>query len=290
MPGVQPRNLRLGNRSELLVEHLLAGLAFTTRVPRPEDFGIDFFCSLISAGPRQLLKAGPSFTVQAKSSNDPVIYEKDYEVEWITNQENPLLLCVADRAELAMDVYSTWNLVCAVNGGWRGVKQANRITLLPGTDFGGEWPGIVNRDDGSQEIRLGKVRSDDIFNDGRMEQISTVLREWLALDRTNIVNRYTGQYWVLGPLQYETGLPPLACGQGRVVFYWHPNNRAQCAVNLGKASTALALIFRKNLAEGERTKPIWSQRIAALDEVVKSHWDLFDDPVRQFLTEQGIHP
>jgi hypothetical protein len=64
----------------------------------------------------------------------------------------------------------------------------------------------------------------------------------------------------------------------------------QCEVNLGRVSTALALIFRKNLAEEERTKPIWSQRIAALDEVVKSHWELFDEPVRQFLIKQGIHP
>jgi hypothetical protein len=34
--------------SELLAEQLLAGFAFTTRVPRQEDHGIDFFCNLIS--------------------------------------------------------------------------------------------------------------------------------------------------------------------------------------------------------------------------------------------------
>jgi hypothetical protein len=34
MSGGRARSFRLGDRSELLVEHLLAGIAFTTRVPR----------------------------------------------------------------------------------------------------------------------------------------------------------------------------------------------------------------------------------------------------------------
>jgi hypothetical protein len=101
----------LGDRSEQLVETLLSAFAFTTPVPRQEDVGADFFCSLISKE-GQLLKAGPFFTVQAKSAPEPVIFQKDYELNWVTRQENPLLLCVADRAALAMDVYSTWNLLC----------------------------------------------------------------------------------------------------------------------------------------------------------------------------------
>jgi len=39
MPGVRARNLRLGDRSELLAEQLLAGFAFTTRVPRRKTKG-----------------------------------------------------------------------------------------------------------------------------------------------------------------------------------------------------------------------------------------------------------
>jgi hypothetical protein len=116
MPGARLRTFRLGNRSELLVEQLLAGFAFTTRVPTPEDVGVDFFCSLTHQE-KHLLKAGPFFAVQAKSSTDPIVYEKAHELEWVTNQENPLLICVADRKALAMDVYSTWNLLCGVLNG-----------------------------------------------------------------------------------------------------------------------------------------------------------------------------
>jgi hypothetical protein len=102
MPGGRLRTFRLGNRAELLVEQLLAGFAFTTRVPLQEDVGIDFFCSLIEQED-QLLKAGPFFSVQAKSSNEPIVYKKPHELEWIRNQENPLLICVANRQALSMD-------------------------------------------------------------------------------------------------------------------------------------------------------------------------------------------
>src|SRR5713101_3331786 len=116
MPGGRLHSFRLGDRSEILVQHLLAGVAFTTPVPRQEDIGIDFLCSLITGynANKQLLKAGPFFSVQAKSSAEKIVYEKPHELDWIRNQENPLLVCVADREAAAMDVYSTWNLVCGV--------------------------------------------------------------------------------------------------------------------------------------------------------------------------------
>src|SRR5436309_11677825 len=112
MSGGRLSSYRLGDRAELLVEHLLSGLAFTTRVPRQEDIGIDFFCSLITGDvtDKNLLKAGPVFSVQAKSSPEAVTYEKPHELEWIRNQENPLFLCIGDREAAAMDVFSTWNL------------------------------------------------------------------------------------------------------------------------------------------------------------------------------------
>jgi hypothetical protein len=101
MPGGRSRAFHLGDRAELLVENLLCALAFTTPVPRSMDIGFDFFCSLISQE-RGFLKAGPFFTVQAKSSKDRIVYKKEHQLSWLTSLENPLLLCVADRKALAM--------------------------------------------------------------------------------------------------------------------------------------------------------------------------------------------
>jgi hypothetical protein len=119
MPGGRLRSFRLGDRAELLVGHLLAGVAFTTPVPREEDIGVDFICSLIRSDDENagFLKAGPIFFVQSKSSTEDWVFEKPHELEWIKHQENPILLCVANREAGAMDVYSTWNLLCGVLNG-----------------------------------------------------------------------------------------------------------------------------------------------------------------------------
>jgi hypothetical protein len=95
MPGGRLRSFRLGDRAELLVGHLLAGVAFTTPVPRQEDIGVDFMCSLIRSDDENagFLKAGPIFFVQSKSSAEDWVFEKPHELEWIKNQENPILLC-----------------------------------------------------------------------------------------------------------------------------------------------------------------------------------------------------
>jgi hypothetical protein len=289
MPGGRLRSYRLGDRSELLVEQLLAGFAFTTPVPRQEDFGVDFFCSLISQEER-LLKAGPFFSVQSKSSTEPIVYEKPHELEWIENQENPLFICVADRKALAMDVYSTWNLLCGVLGGWRGQKRPTRISLMPGAEYY-SWPGVENNDDGSQQIRLGKpivrVTVTDMFDDVRIEQITAVMREWIKLDRTNIMNRHADIYWVLGPLDYRTDEAPYTSGRGAAQFHYHPANLGKVASNLGRVATALSLIERNSQ---DIKQPEWAARMSALAEVLRSHWDLLDEPVRQVLADLGVPP
>lgn len=287
MTGVRLHSFRLGDRAELLAEQLLSSFAFTTRVPRQEDIGYDFFCSLITKE-EQLLKAGPFFAVQAKSSTDPLIFDKDYEIAWIRDQENPLFLCVADRPALAMDVYSTWNVMCGPLA-----RKPSKITLRPGA-VRNEWPGVEHKPDDSQEILLGppiiRITDADIFDESRIEQITTVIGEWVALHRTNIVNRHAGMFWVTGPLHYETGKSLYSSGQMGAAFYWNLANIPKCVENLGRTTNALALIIQGQLPEPERSKPIWNARLSALREVVRQFWDLFDPNVRKVLTDSGLRP
>ncbi len=277
MPGARLASFREGDRSELLVELLLSAFAFTTRVPRQEDVGFDFFCSLITKH-QHLLKAGPFFAVQAKSSLDAVVYEKEHELEWISTQENPLLLCVADRKSLSVDIYSTWNLICGPLA-----RKATRITLIPGVRAR-DFPGVVNHSDGAQEIHLGdpilRISDDDVSDVSRRQQIGEVLAYWIALDRTNLVNRQAGIYWVLGPTNYETGQLPSALGG--VAFYWNPVNLSQCAINLGRAGAALVLLLPED--------HLWADRKKAIHEMISAYWELFDEPVRKILTEKGLAP
>jgi hypothetical protein len=254
-------------------------------VPRHEDIGFDFFCSLISQE-SGFLKAGPVFAVQAKSSPDPIHYRKPHEIEWLRSLENPLLLCVADRKGLAMDVYSTWNAMCGplANG-------PHPITLLPGVARD-SWPGVMHRDDGTQQIYLGspivRVTDADIFDDSRIGEIASVISEWVAFDRTNIVNRDAGMYWVQGPLAYETGQSPFTSGQRGTAVYWHPDNLSGCSRNLARVASAIALILRDFVPEADRT-PAMAERDAALREILRTHWSLFEEADRILLRSQGLN-
>jgi hypothetical protein len=287
MPGARSRSFRLGDRSELLVQHLLTGIAFTTPVPRQEDIGIDFLCSLITGyGSENLLKAGPAFSVQAKSSTKPVEYTKPHEIEWIKNQENPLLLCVADREAGAMDVYSTWNLICAVENGWRGEQIPTCIRLCPGKSSSWDWRGVEDQDDGSQDVLLGKpivrITHNQIFDEPSTQQIAEVIGAWIALDRENIVRCKAGLHWVAGPISYETGKPPAGQPFG-LMLYWNPQNVQKCAENLALSAVALWRVLHvPGLAE--RAVPPWTEGTARLKELLRWATKIAPD-IKQFLKD-----
>ena len=96
-------------------------------------------------------------------------------------------------------------------GGWKGRPQ-RRIRLLPGKT-GSNWWGIEDLEkDGYQDVFLGKpilraTLAD--LSDDRAKGISELMKQWLVLDRTNIVNRYAGLHWAVGPETYETGRSPV---------------------------------------------------------------------------------
>lgn len=286
MPGGRLQSYRLGDRSELLVGHLLAGVAFTTPVPRQEDIGVDYMCSLITSDDENagLLKAGPFFFVQSKSSTEAWTFEKPHELEWIKHQENPILLCVADREAGAMDVYSTWNLLCGALNGWKGQKAANCIRLCPGKSDS-KWPGVEDREDGSQDILLGKpiirISHDEIFDKESMKRISGLIDQWISLDRENIVNRQAGMQWVVGPLTYETG-KSLSPERG-VYFAWNPQDLAKCSVNLNRSATALWRVLRHGGSSQVVTQAPWNAGITPLRELLR--WVLTVDPLLRVLLQ-----
>jgi len=203
----------------------------------------------------------------------------------LTGQENPLLLCVGNRDALSMDVYSTWNLLCGPL-----YRKPTGIILVPGSTK--KWPGVEFNDDGTQEIHLGdpivRICASESFDDAKLDTISSVINEWVALDRLNIVNNRAGMHWVIGPLSYKTDHPPYEEGTGSVSFYWHPNNLGTCSANLGRVATALQLIYR-HLSETDKAKEPWPDRTAALRDVLRSHWELFDEPVKQFLVQMDLN-
>jgi len=259
-------------------------MAFTTRIPRQEDVGHDLFCVLAErAG--NLLTAGPFFTVQVKSKREEVIYDKEYEVMWIKNQENPFFVCVADRENLTVELYSTWNM-------WNGFlfKAAKRIVLVPGgpdDEYQKVW---TCEDRTEQMVPLGRpilrISAKDAMNEERVQSFGAILREWVEMDRENIVNKLAGMYWVVGPIHYETNRS-LAESPGRMTaFYWNAKNLRRCQLNFGRSATALRLVVRKALGPGGETTSDMAQKIDDLEQVLRSHSDHLEHIAKEVLRKE----
>jgi hypothetical protein len=107
-------NFREGDRSEYLALYLLSGLGLVTQVPRQEDIGFDFVCSLADQELGRL-SFKHQYLTSVKSLSNPAIEleptEKGGEslphLEWLFNLDLPLFLAVVDKATLEVAMYST---------------------------------------------------------------------------------------------------------------------------------------------------------------------------------------
>lgn len=65
MPGAKAYGFRMGDNAERLCEFVISSLAFTSKVPRTEDVGHDFLCSLAERE-ANMFKAGPFLLFKQK--------------------------------------------------------------------------------------------------------------------------------------------------------------------------------------------------------------------------------
>ena len=277
MPAQQPRFSRLGSWTEILVEACLKTVAFTARIPHEEDIGHDFFCTLAEPHQDGLFKAGPSFTVQAKSIGDPlVVFKTAQAIEWLQNLQNPFFVAVGNREEQRVEIYSTWERFKGFVG-----KTLRQIKLQPGPPTSGR-PRVWTTKDGlKQIIALGEpiIRADvrEFMDEERATEFRGILCQWITLDRQNIVNVEDGLNWIIGSTDYHTNerLSP-----NRMILW--PNadakNYGECARHFGRAATALRITLHNVLGGKEDTHPDAVAKIKALDEVLRRFGETLDSP------------
>lgn len=119
MPGILLGSFREGSRSEYLAQYILSTLGVSVPVPRQEDIGADFHCTLAEQDGERLIFKG-SFLVQTKSisEKDKLFYGglddknewKQEEVSWLFGQELPLFIGLVDKQALKMEFFSTSNM------------------------------------------------------------------------------------------------------------------------------------------------------------------------------------
>ena len=265
---------RVGNNAELLAQYLLSRMAFVTSVPRQEDVGADFLCSLITRHSDGMLWAGKAFCVQVKSNRDPIIYDKPHEVQWLTKLETPLYIGLCDIPHHQLELYSTWNLMNAYL-----LKSTNSVVLrfgkapkAPGDDLSADVR--FDTDNDKADVYLGdpvlRLTSDEMVDDEIVATYSRILRDWLNWEGVNIAHKNVGLYYVLCPPPYQTN-ERLSSGWENVWFYFNPDNYSVSRKNFQDASISLLMVSEAAAKQGR-----------AVDNQVK-----FAEKLRAFFTENS---
>jgi hypothetical protein len=233
-----------------------------------------------------LIWAGPSFTVQIRSNCKPLIFEKTHEIAWVKELENPFFVAVGDRDQLRVEIYSTWSRLRAFE--WRA---ARRIVLQPGPPVKGRDQVWTAKDGSNQIIALGKpiitATAQEFMEKSRANALREVLKQWILLDRINIVSNLAGTHWVIGPETYDTNR---RLGQYRrhlFQIFWNAKNLQRCRLNFGRAATELRLTIQLILDAGRRTNSALAAEVAALDSALRTYWKVLDPSSRAALSQYG---
>ena len=146
MSGKRVFTWREADRIEYLANFLLSAVGLVTPVPRHEDVGVDFHCSLVDQDGSAVTYGFP-FLVQVKSIVKPVIRIKaprkyrhqkhvipDY-LSWLFQQELPMFLALVDRDDISIHLYSlspVWFLFHDSDH----CPDCSALSLVPRTDQG----------------------------------------------------------------------------------------------------------------------------------------------------------
>jgi hypothetical protein len=141
VPNFLDNNLRGGDRAEYLAQFILSAIGVSVQVPRPEDYGHDFFCALQRRDNRQLTFHSP-FTVQTGTiggknfvygakKKDGKLIPRPEGIDFLRRLQLPFFLGVVDKAQHRLQLYSTSAM-------WRVLYQhekVGRIELHPAMPF-----------------------------------------------------------------------------------------------------------------------------------------------------------
>lgn len=275
MTGARLASYRFGDHSELVAQSILSTLAFTTLVPRSEDVGHDFVCVLAERKDR-MLHTGQSFTVQVKSNAKPLTYAKPYEVEWLKDQDVPLLIGVVTRVGLKLDLYSTWRRLDA----FLGPDVPRRVRLVPNAS------GKIKFDKRSRTkiVPLGtpilSTSLADVVERDVADGFGSLLRAWVALDQRNIANVRAGVYWTVGPAEHQTNSPKFTSFlQG---FYVNPKNMSQTLRLFARSAASLRIELEKRFVSPPAHEA-WPRQLRALEEALHAFAPYVEENARGML-------
>jgi hypothetical protein len=235
MSGRRHRIDATGNSYENCVQLLLGQLASLVRVPREQDFGIDFYCQPRVADTAHTEIVTDLAAVQVKGGRERLIYGgldrhrcwREYEFSWLRSLAVPLYLARVNRALSVVELFSLWPLwlifwrqavfpfevVFVTDSGlkaWR-MPEASRHRSRSRHGDGLRWT-----------IYLGKpflrLTSDALTQDDSRRQSLATLRTWIAADRLTVMRFQQFIPVLTGITDWEINSPQVS--QTRTWQFW----------------------------------------------------------------------
>lgn len=218
MAGTRNSNLHGGTQSEYLAQYLLSSLGTVIPVPRQEDEGTDFYCSISDQEIGNVTFNHP-YMIQIKSMpsdrSKPFLVSygelnskgtwKGYEKQWLFKQQLPLFIGLIDKEENSLRFYSTstlWFLYhdkpnCSkIHLSCRLVNSDQKVSSPTFTKIE-KWP--TNSGDGFEYfVDLGnpvaKIDVNNVWDKSSNDfiNIKNILRLTTHLEQKNILYRNLG--------------------------------------------------------------------------------------------------
>lgn len=236
-------SFRQGDRSEYLAQYILSSIAITVPVPRQEDVGSDFHCSLLKRAEGNLYPYLP-FNIQVKSYGPDILKNgvqfggitkankqkegkwRGHEIEILCQTDTPFLIGVVNKDEQWMDLFNTIpRYFIRVN--WSGKGTPRKVALIPYTPDGANHIGAgkvtkqkskPGMPDYSWSLPLGqpivRISIGESEDPVKCEAIKRTIEPYLRLDQENAVFARLGLGHFHWPLVIRPGTPPLEMGVG----------------------------------------------------------------------------
>jgi hypothetical protein len=263
--GVRLYSYREGDRSEYLAQFLLSALGLCTPIPRQEDIGFDFYCS-IADQEGGVLTFGYPYLISIKSRSTPcinieptssAIQNNRYQhLAWLFRQEQTILLGVVDKDPMCLRIFSllpVWFLYYNEGKPIGSVSLNPRFDPKETSDVGhprcgeelGNWPGHYHYD-----VDLGHpvaiIDLPTIQDEERLRGTKKLLRLAVEWGEHNLLHSrllIPHFYWFAKTFPNASAIQP--------AFYYHPVPREELAMKtilseLAPSLISLALRFKKN--------------------------------------------
>ena len=230
---------RQGDRSEHYARTILSALGLAVPVPREEDVGIDFYCTL-GHEDGNVTRFFDPYNMQVKSSSEhSFVYGgtsasgdwKIHEIAWILSQRTPFFFGLVDRSAGRMDLFCTITRWFAYHSGqvpYQLVFEAYTPASDADLHIGNKTPMDVNVPAGveavSWRLPLGQPVLSITVNQAEdrtfVASARQILRQYMDLDTQNAVHAANRMHYFHWPLRINTN-QPLTLGGEWAQWYLH---------------------------------------------------------------------